>query len=168
MATDTVAERETRASCADANAMEPVPGRGCETNGANWVGYESLKTSLGPGVARARHVAVADASTLRSIERGVFLVLAGRGSLSHGPHTLPPSFEMLGHLLAAVPPSIEIVVADKGCIAADLASMLHLHCDNRGDGETAWVRNGRILATTGFGFHPEKIQGNTSALEAAP
>ena len=101
-------------------------------------------------------------------ERGVFLVLSGAGSRARGSSTPPPSIEMLREVLGRVGSSVEVVVAEKRCLSKDLITILKLRCDERGDGELAWVRHGEVIAKTGYGFHPEKIVPNTQRLLSLP
>lgn len=169
---DAVAENEAVASCAATapKVWERASPAECGRGGRDAPGYEPLRWAVGPNIDRVRYVTTADRATLRSIERGVFLVLSGSGSGSRGsgPSTLPPSVEMLRAVLAQVEPSVEVVVAEKRCLARDLITLLKLRCDERGDGEVAWVRHGKLIATTGYGFHPEAILPNTQQLLSLP
>ena len=167
---DAVAERETLASCAATapKVWDQTSPTACAMRGRDSPVYESLRWAVGPNIDRIRYVTAADQATLQSIERGVFLVLSGAGSRAWGSSTLPPSIEMLREVLATVGPSIEVVVSEKRCLAKGLITLLKLRCDERGDGEVAWVRHGEVIATTGYGFHPEKIVPNTQQLLSLP
>jgi hypothetical protein len=60
---------------------------------------------------------------------------------------------------------IELVVIDvDGCTQLVNLPELGVRVLGGGYGEAAWVRNGRIIATTGRGFHPECFLENTRAL----
>jgi hypothetical protein len=167
---DAVAEKETLASCAATapKVSDEASPTACAIGGRGSRGYESLRWAVGPGIDRVRYVTAADRATLQSIERGVFLVLSGQGSSALTPSKLPPSIHMLREVLSEVEPPLEVVVAEKRCLAKELIALLKLRCDERGDGEVAWVRHGEIIATTGYGFHPERVGPNTRQLLSLP
>jgi hypothetical protein len=166
-----ILEDDTPVRCADREVTHGSgkPNRvnvGDESTGAR---SERAKAGELLGLAdRANDVTAADRGTLQSIERGVFLVLSGRGSSALTPSKLPPSIHMLREVLSEVEPPLEVVVAEKRCLAKELIALLKLRCDERGDGEVAWVRHGKIIATTGYGFHPERVGPNTRQLLSLP
>ena len=167
---EAVAEKEVVASCAATGPKiwELASPTACGAGGRDSRGYESLRWAVGPNIDRVRYVAAADRATLESIESGIFLVLSGAGSRASRSSRLPPAVEMLREVLGQVGSEVEVVVAEKRCLAQDLVALLKLRCDERGDGEVAWIRHGKIVATTGYGFHLEKIGPNTELLLSPP
>jgi hypothetical protein len=167
---EVVAEKETIASCAESapKIWDREPALGCRLTARDSRGYEALRWSSGSNIDRIRYIVAADVATLSSIDRGVFVVLSGAGSRALGPTKVPPSIWMLRELLGKTDPSLDVVVAEKHCLTKDLVVRLKLRCDDRGDGEMAWIRRGEIVATTGYGFHPEKIEPNTQRLLSLP
>jgi hypothetical protein len=167
---DAVARRETLASCAPSapKIWEQASPASCAARGRDAPGYEALRRALGPQLDRARYVTAADRATLQSIERGVLVVLSGAGSRALSPSVVPPSIDMLREVLRQVEPPLDVFVAEKRCLTQELIELLKLRCDDRGDGEVAWVRSGEVIATTGYGFHPEAIAPHTRRLLSLP
>jgi hypothetical protein len=165
-----VARKETLASCAPAapKMWERTSAEGCATRGRDAPGYEALRRAMGRELDRARYVTAADRATLQSIERGVLVVLSGAGSRALSPSVVPPSIDVLRQVLRQVAPPLEVLVAEKRCLTQEIIELLKLRCDDRGDGEVAWVRHGEVIATTGYGFHPEAIAPNTRRLLSLP
>lgn len=77
------------------------------------------------------------------------------------------AFAELKRVLAEIDPDgrIELVVIDlDGCTQMPNVPGLSVAMLSGGYGETAWVKNGRIVSTSGRGFHPECFRENTRAL----
>jgi hypothetical protein len=115
---------------------------------------------LTPGLAaRTRFYAEADRSIIGTICCGVLFVMA----FWSGPARL--AFAELKRVLEAADPDgrLELVVVDTdGC--PDLYELPELAGKLSGAGETAWVQGGRIVSTSGFGYHPECFELSTRKL----
>jgi hypothetical protein len=101
-------------------------------------------------VGRVRFLATADRSVLGTIRLGVLFVMAWWSGPSR------QAFARLKQVLADLDPGgrLEMVVVDTdGCPdlyeCRDFAGQLH------GWGEVAWVRDGRVVRTSGMGYQPE-------------
>jgi hypothetical protein len=80
----------------------------------------------------------------------------------------PNAKTMLRELLREVPESVEIVVADVRCMSGEIGDLPELRCKLTGyGGETAWIRDGRIVALSGPHTW-ESIKPNTHALLSMP
>jgi hypothetical protein len=108
---------------------------------------------------RFRFLAEADRSVFETIRCGVLFIMAfWSGSARQ-------AFSVLKQVMSAVDPSgqLELVVVDTdGC--PDLYDVPELFGKMHGAGETVWVTDGRIMTTSGLGFHPESFEPNTRAL----
>jgi hypothetical protein len=112
---------------------------------------------LSPSLAkRTRFYAEADRSIVDSIRLGVLFIMAFWSGTSR------QAFAELKRSLEANDPDgrIELVVVDTdGCPSLyelpEFVGKLH------GNGETAWVYEGKIVCTSGLGFHPECMEPNT-------
>ena len=111
---------------------------------------------------RVRFLASADRPVLSTIQLGVLFVMAWWSGPSR------QSFAKLKQVLAALDPlgRLEVVVVDTdGCPdlyeCPEFASQLH------GWGEVAWVRHGRVVCTSGMGYHPECFEPHTRQLLAS-
>jgi len=107
---------------------------------------------------RIRYFPSAGPEVIRAIPRGVlFLMAFWSGSAVR-------AFAMLTELLARLPAeTLELVVADLDG-SPELYEVPEFKGNVHGSGETAWIRDGKIIATSGRGFHPECFEPNTLAL----
>jgi hypothetical protein len=111
---------------------------------------------------RIRYVPDADAAAVRSIRRGV-LFLMGFWS---GPSV--QAFATLTEVLARVDAGgLELVVADVDG-SPDLYELPEFKGRVHGAGETAWVRDGKVVATSGLGLNTACFEPNTLDLLATP
>ena len=117
---------------------------------------------LPPGlVGRTRLYSQADRAVIGTIRCGVLFVMAfwsGSARLAFGE---------LKRVLEAVDPGgiLELVVVDTdGC--PDLYESPAFQGKLAGDGQTAWVRSGQVICTSGCGYHPECFEANTRHLLA--
>jgi hypothetical protein len=108
---------------------------------------------------RTRFYSEADRTVLGTIRCGVLFVMA----FWSGPARL--AFKELKRVLEAVDPegSLELVVVDTdGCPEIwglpEFVGKLH------GAGETAWIREGQLVRTSGLGYHPECFEPYTRLL----
>lgn len=111
--------------------------------------------------SRVRFLAEADESVLDRITCGVVFVMAFWSGHSLQAH------RKLTEVLAALDPEgrLEFVVVDAdGCPALhDRSKFLGRMT---GAGETAWVKDGRVLFDSGFGYNPGCFEPNTRMLLA--
>ena len=109
--------------------------------------------------SRIRFLAQAEESVVDQITCGVVFVMA----FWSGPSR--QAYRKLTEVLAALDPEgrLEFVVVDAdGCPALhDRAEFIG---QMSGAGETAWVRDGRILCDSSRGYNPECLEPNTRAL----
>ena len=101
----------------------------------------------------------ADQSILQTIRCGVLFMMAFWSG------TARRAFAELKRILAEADPEgrLELVVVDiDGC--PDLYEAPEFLGKIHGHGETAWVKDGCVVATSGLGFHPECFEPNTTAL----
>jgi len=109
--------------------------------------------------ARTRFLSFADRSVIETIEFGVLFVMA----FWSGPSRR--SFARFKQVLASVDPKglLEVVVVDTdGCSDLFLAS--EFIGQSHGCGEVAWIRDGRVVFTSGLGYHPECFEPLTREL----
>jgi hypothetical protein len=115
---------------------------------------------LSPGLdARTRFYSEADGAVIGSIQCGVLFVMA----FWSGPARL--AFAELKRVLERVDQGgrLELVVVDTdGC--PELYELPEFVGKLAGAGETAWVRDGRIVRTSGQGYHPECFESYTRQL----
>jgi hypothetical protein len=112
-----------------------------------------------------RFLAQADRSVVESIRFGVLFVMAFWSGTSRR------AFAELKRVLAECDTTgrMELVVVDTdGC--PDLYDLPEFLGKMHGHGETAWVKDGKIVRTSGLGFHPECFEPFTRQLlqEVAP
>jgi len=122
-------------------------------------GLRSLAKYSKLPVERIRYHVTADEGTVRSIDRGVLFLMAFWSVPS------VRAFAKLTEVLAALPSdALELVVVDvDGSAALDELPELKGQI-TAGAGQTAWVRNGRIVATSGLRMNVECFKPNTLAL----
>jgi hypothetical protein len=121
-------------------------------------GLRSLAKYSKLPVERIRYHATADEGAVRAIGRGVLFLMA----FWSGPSVR--AFARLTEVLAALPSeALELVVVDVDGSAA-LYELPEFKGQVAGAGETAWVRDGRIVATSGLGVNIECFKPNTLAL----
>jgi hypothetical protein len=109
-------------------------------------------------VERITYVPDADASTVRSIRRGILFLMA----FWSGPSI--QAFARLTEVLARPGAEhLELVVADLDGSPA-LYELPEFKGKVQGAGETAWVRDGQIVATSGLGLNTACFEPNTLAL----
>ena len=108
---------------------------------------------------RTRFYSVADRTVIGTIQYGVLFVMA----FWSGPARM--AFAELKRVLEKVDPlgRLELVVVDTdGC--PDLYELPEFAGKLAGAGETAWVRDGRIVHTSGHGYQPECFEPYTRQL----
>lgn len=115
---------------------------------------------LSPGlVDRTRFFSEADRTVIENIRCGVLFVMA----FWSGPARL--AFAELQRVLETVDPEgrLELMVVDTdGC--PDLHHVPEFAGKLHGAGEAAWVRDGRIVRTSGHGYRPECFEPFTRQL----
>jgi hypothetical protein len=110
-------------------------------------------------VARIKYFPIATSALIRGIDCGVLFILAwwsGKAQLA---------FRALTKALATVDPEgkLEFAVVDTdGC--PEIYDIPEFSGKIHGYGETAWVKHGQILRTSGLGYHPECFDENTRRL----
>ena len=114
-------------------------------------------------VERIRYFPDADERVVRAITWGVLFQMA----FWSGPAV--QAFAKLTEVVAKLGPEgrIELVVVDIDGSEA-LSAVSELLGGVRGAGETAWVRNGSVVATSGLGLNVECFVPNTRAILDAP
>jgi hypothetical protein len=108
---------------------------------------------------RVRFLPSADRSVFSGIRFGVLFVMAWWSGPSR------QGFEKLKQVLAALDPAgrLDVVVVDTdGC--PDLYQCTEFAGQLHGWGEVAWVRDGRVVRTSGMGYHPECFEPYTREL----
>jgi hypothetical protein len=121
------------------------------------------KLYLSPELAdRTRFYPEADRSVLNAIQFGVLFIMA----FWSGPARR--AFAELKRVLELVDPGhrLELVVIDTdGC--PDLETWPEFVGNLHGAGETAWVRNGQIMRTSGLGYNPDCFEPHTREMLAS-
>jgi hypothetical protein len=111
---------------------------------------------------RIRYVPAADEATVRSIRRGILFIMAFWSIYS------VQAFAQLTEVLARLnAEDLELVVADVDDAVA-LCQLPEFKGKVQGAGETAWVRDGEIVATSGLGLNTACFEPNTLALLSLP
>jgi hypothetical protein len=114
-------------------------------------------------VERIRYVPDADEQVVRAITRGILFQMAFWSSPA------VQAFAKLTEVVARLDPDgrIELVVVDIDGSEA-LSAVSEFLGGVRGAGETAWVRNGSVIATSGLGLNVECFAPNTTMLLESP
>jgi hypothetical protein len=126
--------------------------------GEPWSRIEHLYLSSAM-TKRTRFYSEADRSVLGTIRCGVLFVMA----FWSGPARL--AFQELKRVLEAVDPEgrLELVVVDTdGC--PDIYQLPEFIGKMHGAGEAAWIRDGRVICTSGLGYRPACYEPNTRLL----
>jgi hypothetical protein len=130
--------------------------------GGNPDGIRSLARYSRVPVERIRYVPDAVAATVRSIRRGVLFLMA----FWSGPSV--QAFAKLTEVLTRLhAEELELVVAGVDG-SPDLYELPEFKGKVHGAGETAWVRAGEIVATSGLGLNTACFEPNTLALLSMP
>lgn len=130
--------------------------------GGNPDGLRSLVKYSKLPAERIKYVADANEDTVRSIGRGILFLMA----FWSGPSVM--AFAKLTEVLAALKADdLELVVVDVDG-SADLYELPEFKGQISGSGETAWLRQGKIVNTSGRGMNVECFKLNTLALLAMP
>lgn len=130
--------------------------------GGNPDGIRSLMKYSRLPVEQIKYVPDADAATVRSIRRGILFLMA----FWSGPSI--QAFAKLTEVLARLDAeNLELVVADVDG-SPDLYELPEFRGKVHGAGETAWVWDGKIIATSGLGLNTGCFEPNTLALLAMP
>ena len=110
-------------------------------------------------VERIKYVPDADERVIREITRGILFQMA----FWSGPAV--QAFAKLTEVVARLDPDgrIEFVAVDIDG-SEGLSAVSEFLGGVRGAGETAWVRNGSVIATSGLGLDVECLVSNTRAL----
>jgi hypothetical protein len=111
--------------------------------------------------ARIKYYEQADESVIQHIRCGILFVMAWWS----GPAR--QAYVRLADVLSKVNPcgKLEFIVVDADGVPA-LYEMAEFLGRMHGAGETAWIKDGRIVATSGLGFNPDCFEANTKALLA--
>jgi hypothetical protein len=126
-------------------------------------GLRSLAKYTKLPVGRIRYVPAPDETVVAAISRGILFQMA----FWSGPAV--QAFAKLTEVIARLDPDgrIELVVVD-----IDGSERLSLVSEFlggvRGAGETAWVRDGSVIATSGLGLNVECFVPNTRLLLESP
>ncbi|MBX3448791.1 MAG: hypothetical protein KF777_04480 [Planctomycetaceae bacterium] len=122
--------------------------------------YQWLTTMSHRSRAELQFVPEVDAETIESIQNGVIFLMAFWSGVAL------QAFKALSHiLLSGDARLLEFVVADiDGAFA--LYDVAEFNGKVHGCGETAWIHQGKIIATSGVGLNIECFRPNTSTLLA--
>lgn len=130
--------------------------------GGNPNGILSLAKYSKLPIGRIRYVSDADEATVRSIRQGILFLMA----FWSGPSV--QAFAKLTEVLARHDAEgLELVVADVDGSPA-LYELPEFKGKVHGAGETAWVRDGKIVATSDLSLNTACFEPNTLALLAMP
>ena len=121
-------------------------------------GLRSLAKYSKLPIDRIKYVPDADAATVRSIRQGILFLMAFWSVSS--VQAFAKLTEILGRLDTG---SLELVVVDVDG-SPELYELSELKGKIHGNGETAWVREGKIVATSGLGLNTDCFEPNTLAL----
>ncbi|MFO0919487.1 MAG: hypothetical protein U0872_14400 [Planctomycetaceae bacterium] len=110
---------------------------------------------------RTRFLSHADRSVIQTINRGVLFVMAfWSGSSRLALHSLANAIETVD-----IEGQLELVVVD----ADDCSDIYDLWAESHltypsGAGEAVWIKDGRIMHTSGLGYNPDRFVLNTKLL----
>jgi len=126
-------------------------------------GLRSLARYSKLPVERIRYFPDADERVVRAVTRGVLFQMA----FWSGPAV--QAFAKLTEVIAKLDPEgrIDFVVVDIDGSEA-LSAVSEFLGGVRGSGETAWVRNGLVVATSGLGLNIDCFAPNTKLLLELP
>jgi hypothetical protein len=128
----------------------------------NLEGLRSLAKYSKLPVDRIKYVPDADEATVRSIRRGVLFLMA----FWSGPSV--QAFANLTEVLARLDAEVlDLVVVDVDG-SPELYELPEFKGKIAGAGETAWVRDGKIVATSGLGLNTACFEPNTRAILVLP
>ena len=121
-------------------------------------GLRSLAKYSQLPIERIRYVADADVETVRSIRCGILFLMAFWSGPSFRAFT--KLTDVMRQLQAD---GLELVVVDVDG-SPDLYELPEFDGKIHGAGETAWVKDGKIIATSGIGLNVACFEPNTVAL----
>jgi hypothetical protein len=126
-------------------------------------GLTSLAKYAKVPIERVKYVPDADAGIIRSIDRGILFLMA----FWSGPSVT--AFAKLTEVVACLDDTaaLELVVVDVDG-SPELHELPEFKGKVAGAGETGWVRNGKIVATSGLGLNMDCFEPNTAALLSMP
>jgi hypothetical protein len=110
---------------------------------------------------RIKYYAAADESVIQTIRCGILFVMAWWSGPARRAYI--DLAEVLSKLDAAG--RLEFVVVDTDGVPA-LYERAEFIGRMTGSGETAWIKDGRIVTTSGLGFNPDCFETNTKTLLA--
>ena len=122
-------------------------------------GLRALGTIPSSHAHRLRFLPKSESSVVGTIDFGVLFIMAFWSGSSIR------AFEELKRVLAKVDPDgrLELVVVDTdGC--SDVYNLPEFLGKIHGSGETAWIKHGKIVSTSGMGFRPERFEPCTLQL----
>jgi hypothetical protein len=127
--------------------------------GGNTEGLRSLVKYSKLPIRRVTYLPDADEAIIRSIGRGILFLMA----FWSGPSVT--TFARLTEVVARLDQggALELVVVDVDGSPA-LYQVREFAVKVHGAGETAWVRNGKIVATSGLGLNTACFEANTASL----
>lgn len=114
---------------------------------------EILKLNEPPFARRTRYLAEADRSVIQTIRCGILFVMAFWSGTSHR------SFAHLKQVLSQNDPAgrLQVTVVDTdGC--PDLYETPEFRDKLHGNGEAAWIINGKVICTAALGSHPKAFE----------
>ena len=122
-------------------------------------GLGSLAEYLKLSVERIRYVPDADERVIRAITRGILFQMAFWSIYA------VQAFAKLTEVIARLDPEGKIELVVVNIDGSEALSAVSEFLDGvRGAGETAWVRNGTVIATSGVGLNVECFVPNTRML----
>jgi hypothetical protein len=126
-------------------------------------GLRSLAKYSKLPIERVKYVPDADEGVVRAIRRGILFLMA----FWSGPSV--KSFARLTEVVAHLDETaaLEVVVVDVDG-SPNLYHLPEFQGQVHGAGETAWIRDGKIVGTSGLGFNVECFEPNTAALLSMP